>query len=46
MLFVTFPLAAFNTFSVYLIFVSFINVSQDVSPWAYPVWDSALPGLD
>ena len=32
--------AAFNIFSLYLIFDSLINVSWRVSSWIYPVWDS------
>ena len=35
-----FSLAAFNIFSLYLIFDSLINVSWCVSPWIYPLWDS------
>ena len=35
-----FSLAAFNIFSLYLIFDSLINMSWRVSPWIYPVWDS------
>ena len=35
-----FSFAAFNICSLCLIFVNLINVSWDVSPWVYPVWDS------
>ena len=35
-----YSLAAFNIFSLYLIFVSLINVSWCVSPWVYPAGDS------
>ena len=35
-----FSLAAFNSFSLYLIFDSLIHVPWHVSPWIYPVWDS------
>ena len=35
-----YSLAAFNIFSLYLIFVSLINVSWCVFPRVYPVWDS------
>ena len=35
-----FTLAAFNIFSLCLIFSSLINVSWGVSPWVYPVLDS------
>ena len=33
-------LAAFNIFSLYLIFDSLISMSWHVSLWIYPVWDS------
>ena len=35
-----FSLAAFNIFSLYLIFESLINMSWCVPPWIYTVWDS------
>ena len=35
-----FSLAAFNNFSLYLIFDSLINMCLGVSLWVYPVWDS------
>ena len=35
-----FSLAAFNIFSLYLIFDSLINVSWHVSLWVFPVWYS------
>ena len=35
-----FSLAAFNIFSLCLIFVNLINMSWGVLPWVYPVWDS------
>ena len=35
-----FSLAAFNNFSLSLIFAHLITVSQHVSPWVYPVWNS------
>ena len=35
-----FSLAAFNIFSLYLVFDSFTNVSRHVSLWVYPVWFS------
>ena len=35
-----FSLAAFNIFSLYLIFDSLINMCLGVSPRVYPVWDS------
>ena len=35
-----FPLAAFNIFSLNLIFVSLINMCLGVFPRVYPVWDS------
>ena len=40
-----FSLAAFNIFSLNLIFVSLINVSWCVSPRVYSVWDSMFLGL-
>ena len=35
-----FSLAAFNIFSLYLIFDSLINMCQSVSPWIYSICDS------
>ena len=35
-----FNLVDFNNFSLSLIFVSLATMSQHVSPWVYPAWDS------
>ena len=34
-----FSLAAFNIYSLCLIFVNLIYMSWSVLPWVYPVWD-------